>query len=135
MDAAQNGPRLRNTERRCHDDIPWRCRKVKDLDYKIIANGHGPVLRHNLEELVGRYKSWSESVGKAAASVAVLYSSDYGFSDRSVMGPPGKVGLQILYAPMLQGWSNMHFFELRSIGAACIRLSSGYRRDDQYVTT
>ena len=60
------------------------CRKVKDLDYKIIANGHGPVLRHNLEELVGRYKSWSESVGKAAASVAVLYSSDYGFSDRSV---------------------------------------------------
>jgi len=40
------------------------------------------VIRHNLEELVGRYKSWSESVGKAAASVAVLYSSDYGFSDR-----------------------------------------------------
>lgn len=57
-------------------------RKVKDLKYNIIANGHGPVLRHNLEELVGRYKSWSESVGKAAASVAVLYSSDYGFSDR-----------------------------------------------------
>ena len=59
----------------------WR-RKVKDLEYGVIANGHGPVLRHNLEELVGRYKSWSESVGKAAASVAVLYSSDYGFSDR-----------------------------------------------------
>ena len=55
---------------------------MKDLKYSIIANGHGPVLRHNLEELVGRYKSWSESVGKAAASVAVLYSSDYGFSDR-----------------------------------------------------
>ena len=57
---------------------------MKDLKYNIIANGHGPVLRHNLEELVGRYKSWSESVGKAAASVAVLYSSDYGFSDRLV---------------------------------------------------
>lgn len=29
-----------------------------------------------------RYKSWSEAVGKATASVAVLYSSDYGYSDR-----------------------------------------------------
>ena len=29
-----------------------------------------------------RYKSWSEAVGKAAASVAVLYASDYGYSDR-----------------------------------------------------
>ena len=29
-----------------------------------------------------RYQSWSEAVGKSAASVAVLYSSDYGFSDR-----------------------------------------------------
>ena len=31
---------------------------------------------------VFRYKSWSEAVGKATASVAVLYSSDYGYSDR-----------------------------------------------------
>ena len=29
-----------------------------------------------------RYQSWSEAVGKATASVAVLYSSDYGYSDR-----------------------------------------------------
>jgi len=58
------------------------CRKVKDLEVTTIANGHGPILRHNLEELIGRYRSWSESVGKATASVAVMYSSDYGFSDR-----------------------------------------------------
>ena len=32
--------------------------------------------------LLCRYQSWSEAVGKSAASVAVLYSSDYGFSDR-----------------------------------------------------
>ena len=30
----------------------------------------------------GRYRHWSEAVGKAVASVAVLYSSDYGYSDR-----------------------------------------------------
>ena len=29
-----------------------------------------------------RYQSWSEAVGKSTASVAVLYSSDYGYSDR-----------------------------------------------------
>lgn len=62
--------------------VNWPCRKVKDLKYTTIANGHGPILRHNLEELVGRYRGWSEAVGKAAASVAVMYSSDYGYSDR-----------------------------------------------------
>ena len=77
--------------------MPKRCRicnrKIKDWDYKIIANGHGPILRHNLEELVGRYKSWSEAVGKAAASVAVMYSSDYGFSDRCVTAGHARRGL------------------------------------------
>ena len=29
-------------------------RKVKDLDYTTIATGHGPIIRYNLEELVGR---------------------------------------------------------------------------------
>ena len=33
-------------------------------------------------ETARRYKSWSEAVGKSAASVAVLYASDYGYSDR-----------------------------------------------------
>jgi flavorubredoxin len=35
-----------------------------------------------VDTLVGDYKSWSEAVEKAPASVAVLYASDYGFSDR-----------------------------------------------------
>lgn len=57
-------------------------RKVKDLEYKVIANGHGPILRYNVPELVGDYQSWSAAVEKLATTVAVLYSSDYGFSDR-----------------------------------------------------
>lgn len=32
--------------------------------------------------MLGRYQSWSESVGKAAATVTVLYSSEYGYGDR-----------------------------------------------------
>lgn len=57
-------------------------KRTKAMDYSTIAVGHGPLLRYNLSELVGRYQSWSEAVGKATASVAVLYSSDYGYSDR-----------------------------------------------------
>jgi flavorubredoxin len=57
-------------------------RKVKDLKYDIIANGHGPILRYNVTELVNNYGSWAGSISKSATSVAILYSSDYGFSDR-----------------------------------------------------
>ncbi|GLC40020.1 hypothetical protein PLESTB_001519900 [Pleodorina starrii] len=57
-------------------------RKVKDLPYTLIANGHGPMLRYNVAELVGDYGRWSSALGKGTTSVAVLYCSDYGFSDR-----------------------------------------------------
>ena len=56
--------------------------QVSDLPYTTIATGHGPVLRHNVPELVGRYADWSAAAGKAPATVAVLYAADYGFSDR-----------------------------------------------------
>jgi flavorubredoxin len=57
-------------------------RKVSSLKYTTIGTGHGPILRHNVGELVGRYGAWSAAAGKAAAAAAVLYCSDYGFSDR-----------------------------------------------------
>jgi flavorubredoxin/flavin reductase (DIM6/NTAB) family NADH-FMN oxidoreductase RutF len=48
----------------------------------MIANGHGPLLRHNVTELVGRYRKWSQAQAKAETSVVVFYVSDYGYSDR-----------------------------------------------------
>ncbi len=47
-----------------------------------IATGHGPLLRHNLEELTGRYREWSKKKSGAATLVSVFYVSDYGYSDR-----------------------------------------------------
>lgn len=47
-----------------------------------IATGHGPLLRHNVEELVHRYQDWSQLKAKAETTVAVFYVSDYGYSDR-----------------------------------------------------
>jgi flavorubredoxin len=49
-----------------------------------IGTGHGPLLKFNLTELVGRYRDWSQAQAKAAKTVALYYVSDYGFSDRLV---------------------------------------------------
>ena len=57
-----------------------RMDKLGEID--IVANGHGPLLRHNLQELLDRYRNWSKAQTKAEKSVAVFYVSDYGYSDR-----------------------------------------------------
>ncbi|MGJ3246921.1 MAG: diflavin flavoprotein [Elainellaceae cyanobacterium] len=49
---------------------------------ETIATGHGPLLRHNLIELTGRYRQWSQAKAKADTTAAVFYVSDYGYSDR-----------------------------------------------------
>lgn len=47
-----------------------------------VANGHGPLLKYNVNELVGRYRKWSQAQAKSETSVVVFYFSDYGYSDR-----------------------------------------------------
>ncbi|HEY9849447.1 MAG TPA: diflavin flavoprotein [Leptolyngbyaceae cyanobacterium] len=47
-----------------------------------IGTGHGPLLHHHVEELTGRYRRWSQEQTKAETTVAVFYTSDYGYSDR-----------------------------------------------------
>ncbi|MEM9152227.1 MAG: diflavin flavoprotein [Cyanobacteria bacterium P01_F01_bin.3] len=53
-----------------------------DGDITTIATGHGPLLRHNLDELTGRYRKWSQKKSDAETLVSVFYVSDYGYSDR-----------------------------------------------------
>lgn len=48
----------------------------------IVANGHGPLLKYNVNELVERYRKWSQAQAKSETSVVVFYFSDYGYSDR-----------------------------------------------------
>ena len=47
-----------------------------------VATGHGPLLRHNVGELTGRYRTWSQNQAKGETTVAVFYVADYGYSDR-----------------------------------------------------
>ncbi|MEM1254787.1 MAG: diflavin flavoprotein [Cyanobacteria bacterium P01_H01_bin.21] len=51
-------------------------------EINTIAVGHGPLIRHNLEELTGRYRRWSNEKSKAENMVAIFYVSDYGYCDR-----------------------------------------------------
>ncbi len=48
---------------------------------QTIATGHGPLIRHHLEELVGRYETWSNAQAKVATNVALFYVSEYGDAD------------------------------------------------------
>lgn len=51
-------------------------------EIKTIANGHGPLLKHHLTELVERYREWSKAQAKAQTTVALFYVPEYGDSDR-----------------------------------------------------
>ncbi|MDJ0724575.1 MAG: diflavin flavoprotein [Prochloraceae cyanobacterium] len=51
-------------------------------EVKIVANGHGPLLKYNVRELIERYRTWSEAKAQADKTVALFYVSDYGYSDR-----------------------------------------------------
>lgn len=47
---------------------------------QTIATGHGPLLKFNLTELVGQYRTWSADKAKAEKTVALFYAADYGSS-------------------------------------------------------
>ena len=49
---------------------------------KLIATGHGPLLRDHLNLWVGDYGDWSRDRSKGDRYGAVVYVSQYGFCDR-----------------------------------------------------
>ncbi|MBV6627508.1 MAG: diflavin flavoprotein [Rivularia sp. (in: Bacteria)] len=48
----------------------------------MVATGHGPLLSHNVDELIGRYRNWSKNKTKAEKTVGIFYVSKYGDSDK-----------------------------------------------------
>jgi flavorubredoxin/flavin reductase (DIM6/NTAB) family NADH-FMN oxidoreductase RutF len=58
-------------------------KRISELpEFTTIATGHGPLLRYNIAELVGRYKDWSQTQAKATTTVGLFYVSGYGYGDR-----------------------------------------------------
>ena len=45
---------------------------MADLKYNTLANGHGPILRYNVEQLVTNYRDWSMAVEKGSTQVGCV---------------------------------------------------------------
>jgi flavorubredoxin/flavin reductase (DIM6/NTAB) family NADH-FMN oxidoreductase RutF len=52
--------------------------KISDLQVRMYAVGHGPLVRYGLIELTKAYAQWSRSQSDREISVALLYASAYG---------------------------------------------------------
>jgi flavorubredoxin/flavin reductase (DIM6/NTAB) family NADH-FMN oxidoreductase RutF len=48
---------------------------------QTVATGHGPLLRHHVAELTGRYRQWSQEQTKGQTSVTLFYMADYGYGE------------------------------------------------------
>ncbi len=59
-------------------------KRIEPLVISQIATGHGPLLRHHLDDWRERYRTWSSTQAQAEPFVAIFYAGDYGFSDRIV---------------------------------------------------
>ena len=55
-------------------------KKIQGLDVEFIGNGHGPVLRGDIQKYLDMYREWSTPVQKAEKSVAIAYVSSYGYT-------------------------------------------------------
>ena len=65
---------------------------------KLIATGHGPLLRDHLSLWINDYRDWSSQRTKCEKYVAVCYFSQYGFCDRisqAIAHGIGKAGAQV----------------------------------------
>ena len=67
-------------------------------DLRMIAVGHGPLLKHHLNLWIGDYRDWSSQRSSGEAYAAVAYISQHGFCDRlsqAIARGVGKAGAQV----------------------------------------
>lgn len=54
--------------------------KIEGLDIHFIGNGHGPVLRSNIQHYLDLYRAWSTPVKTPGKRVVIAYVSAYGYT-------------------------------------------------------
>ncbi|MDJ0621265.1 MAG: diflavin flavoprotein [Calothrix sp. MO_192.B10] len=84
-----------------------------------IATGHGPLLRHNVEELTGRYRKWSQSKAKAETTVGVFYVSEYGYSSNLAQAIASGVAKTDVAIETVDLREDLDLQELREIVSRC----------------
>lgn len=54
--------------------------RIKNLPIEFIGNGHGPVLRSDIQKYIKMYEEWSQPVVRAERNVVIAYVSAYGYT-------------------------------------------------------
>jgi len=91
----------------------------------MIATGHGPLLSHNVEELTGRYRKWSQSQTKAETAVGIFYVSEYGYSDRLAQAIANGISKTGIAVEIVDLGSEVDLQELRELVSRCSGLVVG----------
>lgn len=92
----------------------------------MIATGHGPLLYHNVEELTGLYRTWSQTQAKAETTVGIFYVSDYGYSNRlaqAIASGITKTGVAVEMVDLRPAAVDLQ--ELREMVSRCVGIVVG----------
>jgi flavorubredoxin/flavin reductase (DIM6/NTAB) family NADH-FMN oxidoreductase RutF len=91
----------------------------------MIATGHGPLLYHNVDELTGRYRTWSKTQAKAETTVGVFYVSNYGYSDRLAQAIASGITKTGVGVELVDLRSGVDLQELRELVGRCAGIVVG----------
>ncbi|MCL2852178.1 MAG: FprA family A-type flavoprotein [Defluviitaleaceae bacterium] len=78
--------------------------KIKGLEIETICNGHGPVLRRDIERYIKMYEEWATIAVPDRTSVVVAYVSAYGYT--------AKMAEKIAEGVRDAGGIDVHVFDL-----------------------
>ncbi|AFY39659.1 flavin reductase domain protein FMN-binding protein [[Leptolyngbya] sp. PCC 7376] len=73
-------------------------KRIAKLDIKLVATGHGPLLKESIPHWLEQYQSWSAAQTKTDTFVALFYCQDYGHSDhlaRAIAHGVNRNGVQV----------------------------------------
>ncbi|MEG0771464.1 MAG: FprA family A-type flavoprotein [Clostridia bacterium] len=60
-------------------------KKIENLEIEFIGNGHGPVIRKNVQYYIDLYKKWCETPKADEKKVVIAYVSAYGYTKSLAM--------------------------------------------------
>ncbi|MBW4673706.1 MAG: diflavin flavoprotein [Desmonostoc geniculatum HA4340-LM1] len=100
-----------------------RMGELKTID--MIATGHGPLLSHNVDELVGRYRTWSQTQAKPETTIGIFYVSEYGYSDRLAQAIANGIAKTGVAVEIVDLGSEVDLQELRELVGRCAGLVVG----------
>lgn len=100
-----------------------RMAELKTID--VIATGHGPLLSHNVAELIGRYRTWSQNQSKAETTVGIFYVSEYGYGDRLAQAIAKGISKTDVAVEIVDLGSGVDSQELRELVGRCAGIVLG----------